>query len=193
MTTIPDGFLLPHEGETSQDADVTDWAALPEALQLRACDEGMPAANLTFQEPTDQRWIGQHGPEYSRSIGLQVFESPDAASAHLAALTALAQDCARTRLGGSPITVAEELPGAWGQGTLWVESYRAEGAETGDDFGLGGTYTLAVRIGNAISVSQGYGEVAPAVDGPDAEVVADLREPLDELAPRLCVFTEAGC
>ena len=122
-----------------------------------------------------------------------MFASADAASSHLGALTLLAQDCARTRLGGSPITVAEDLPGAWGQGVLWVESYRAEGAETGDDFGLGGTYTLVVRIGNAIAVSQGYGEVAPAVDGPDADVVAGLREPLDELAPRLCVFTDAGC
>ena len=116
-------------------------------------------------------------------IALQVFASPDGAAAHLSALTSLAADCQRTQQGGSPITVAQELAGSWGQGTLWVESYRAEGAETGDDFGLGGTYTLVVRIGNAIAVSQGYGEVAPALDGPDAEVVANLRDPLDELRP----------
>ncbi len=36
-TTIPDGFLLPHEGETSQDPDVTDWISA-EAPSLSACD-----------------------------------------------------------------------------------------------------------------------------------------------------------
>ena len=193
-TAVPAGFLLPHEGEQSQDPDVTDWAELPEALSLPACEEGLANIDLPIDTPpTDERWIGQNGPEYSRTIGLQVFASADDAAGNLAALTALAEDCLRLRSGGSPITVAEDLPGSWGQGSLWVESYRAEGAETGDDFGLGGTYTLAVRVGNAIAVSQGYGEVAPAVDGPDAEVVADLRGPLDQLAPRLCVFTAAGC
>ena len=61
------------------------------------------------------------------------------------------------------------------------------------DFSPGATYTLMTRIGSAVAVTQGYGEFAPALDGPDPGVVADLREPLDELAPRLCVFTEAGC
>ena len=189
-TTIPDGFLLPHEGETSKDSDVTDWISAEEPI-LSACDHpGDPRLDVVT---TDNRVIEQSGPEYKRVIGLRVFSSADEAVGWLAAQQEIAASCLGVPRGGRQTTVAQELPGPWGQGGLWVESYLNLDSTDPDDFGNGGLYTLVTRIGSAVAFSQGYGEYAPAVEGPDAEVVANLREPLDELAPRLCVFTEAGC
>ena len=63
-TTIPEGFLLPHEGEPApENSDVTAWTEA-EPVPLRACEEGLPNMDLPVDTPpTDQRWIAQSGPE----------------------------------------------------------------------------------------------------------------------------------
>ena len=136
-TAIPDGFLLPHEGEASDDPDVTDWAELPDATVMWACPEGMATYDLPFAQPTDRRWIGQTGPEYAFSVGLEVFESADVAAAHVNSQQAGGRGLPSIEPGDSPITVAEDLPGPWGQGrsgwratarrtvTVWATSARA--------------------------------------------------------------------
>ncbi len=139
--------------------------------------------------------IGQSGPEYTRVIGLRVFASADEAAGWLAAQQDIAASCLGVPQGGRQTTVAEELPGPWGQGGV-VGRVVPERSTAPTRRRLRPRRDVHARDADRDRPSpscQGYGEYAPAVDGPDAEVVANLREPLDELAPRLCVFTEAGC
>ncbi len=193
-TTIPDGFLLPHEGETAPaGSDNTDWTEVStrEIVLADSCDQSSTVKPDVA--PTDVRVIEQTGPEYAFVIGLQVFSSAQEAATWVSGLRGLEEGCVGVDRGGRQTMVAEDLTGPWGQGALWVESYLNLDSQEPDDFGTGGQYTAMARVGSAVIFAQSYGEYGPALDGPDADVVADLREPLDELAPRLCVFTEAGC
>ncbi len=81
------------------------------------------------------------------------------------------------------------LEGAWDDGFTAVLAYPTDP----DGYGPGGEYWLAVQRGTAVVVSGGDGAWAPGYPTPDPSAVAAYREPLDRLAPELCVFTAGGC
>lgn len=176
-TTLPADLALPAEGQEGWTA--TGWSYQPCGTPLSAAGVG------------DFRRITADGPDGSGHQALLVFTTPDEASAFLAAMRAAAEACAGPGDAGAdvPAVVVGTLEGDWDDSLTVVQSYPA--IEGGYD--TGGDYTLAVRTGTAVTVSGGYAEWPPGYPTPDPGAVAEYRAALDALAPRLCVFTDAGC
>ena len=59
--------------------------------------------------------------------------------------------------------------------------------------GRAGTYTLVTARRSGRRHRAGLRRARARLDQADPDVVAEYRVPLDQLAPRLCLFTEAGC
>lgn len=175
-TTIPAGLRLPGEGQEGYVAQ--GWSYQP-------CGQPVSAAGAS-----DFRRVVSDQPEDSRSQALLVFPSVDAATAYLGTMRAAAEACQGPGDPGTGDAAVQlhALEGDWDASFMVVQSYPGEGG-----YGPGGDYTLAVQRGTAIAVSAGYGEWSPGYPTPDPSAVAAYREPLDRLAPELCVFTADGC
>ncbi|GAB4064818.1 hypothetical protein GCM10028777_12320 [Angustibacter speluncae] len=175
-TAIPADLRLP--GEDAGGYFPQGWAYQP-------CGQPVSASGAS-----DFRRVVSEQPEDTRSQALLVFPSPDAATAYLGTLRAAAEACQGPGDPGTGDAAVQlhPLEGDWDASFMVVLSYPGEGG-----YGPGGEYTLVVQRGTAIAVSAGYGEWAPGYPDPDPSAVAAYREPLDQLAPELCVFTADGC
>lgn len=175
-TTIPADLRLPGEGQEGY---------FPQGWAYQPCGQPVSASGAS-----DFRRVVSEQPEDVRSQALLVFPTPDAATAFLGTMRAAAEACQGP---GDPATgdaavQLHPLEGDWDASFMVVLSYPGEGG-----FGPGGDYTLVAQRGTAVAVSSGYGEWAPGYPDPDPSAVAAYREPLDQLAPELCVFTTDGC
>lgn len=175
-TAIPADLRLPGEGQEGYE---------PQGWVYQPCGQPVSASGAS-----DFRRIVSEQPEDARSQALLVFPTADAAAGYLATMRSAAEACAGPGdpgTGDAAVTV-HPLDGDWDASFLVVLAYPDEGG-----YGPGGEYTLAVQRGTAVAVSAGYGNWAPGYPAPDPSAVAVYREPLDQLAPDLCVFTAEGC
>lgn len=188
-TTIPDDLQV---GPPLSDDGETATRDVPE-LRVDVCPgEGIPGVDAAVE----RRFRLTTGPEFVGGDGLLVFADADAAVAFLAGLREAADRCGRgvpRPEGGTREILQEPLLGAWGEGvTLLLLDVPTPG---GDYQPIIGSHLLAVRTGSAVALRFAGGEnlleVRPA--GPDADIVANERRPLDALAPQLCQWTVAGC
>lgn len=175
-TAIPADLRLPGE-------DAGGY--VPQGWSYQPCGQPVSASGAS-----DFRRVVSEQPEDVRSQTLLVFPSADAATAYLGTLRAAAEACQGPGDPGTGDAAVNlhPLEGDWDASFMVVLAYPGEGG-----YGPGGEYTLVVQRGTAIAVSAGYGEWAPGYPEPDPSAVAAYREPLDQLAPELCVFTADGC
>lgn len=205
ITTIPANVKLPHEGDVSDDGDVSDWEPDPSwrSWRLLPCldQKGYPSD----ADQTDRRSILQTGPEFARAEQLALY--PDATTAAIAIdeMQASLADCAEQlaqpdRYGNTYDyywgTFPAELSGrgfpdddfhAWN----WYRMYNSQGQETGR---LGGEFFTVVREGNAIylMMSGGKNDYSNRIDV-GRTAVAQAREAA-KFMQTLCRFAgPAGC
>lgn len=193
--TIPAGLELPHEGETSENSDFTDWAEgfVPRSWHYSPCDGA--AVSTGEAGASDVRSIEQSGPEYMARETLVVFPEVDGAVRLMQEVRAQAAAC-EPYVGpdGGTWVVQSPLDGAWGEGLVVAKSYVSPESTVDEPvYGLGGEYLLMARTGSAVMISEGYREWQPAVDSPNPGAVEEHRKPLDTMAPHMCVFTVDGC
>lgn len=179
-TEIPADYRLPSEQNDWQWEEVAYWP-------FPACDRGWLGGRPAGASDMRARMLPQLEPNQYEAVA--VYPSADAAVAAMGALREAVDRC-----GSQPDQIIEraELPGPWGDGFV-----RFSGSSTvgGPDPSQARAFqhVYVVRVGNAIGLTYNsyFGEVTSHEATP-ANIAAN-REPIDELAPTLCVFTAAGC
>ena len=156
------------------DADVTDWSTEP---RRRSRSRRATTRRTRGPERRAHRRAarsGRRGPEFS----LRVRPAGVRGRRRRGALGLAHRDIATACIGGRP---TERLDDHGGRGparrrgaraSLWVDGYRAAGRD--DPATFGPRWHLHARDADRDRRRrvQGYGELAPALDGPDPEVVA---------------------
>lgn len=178
--TIPADFPLPAPSGSGAPAVAVD------DLGTGVCGDRVPG----LAAATDRRVVEQTGPESVDRLGLLVFADADAAVAFVDGVWSEAASCAPAEppAPGRAVVTAP-LAGPWGQGLALRLVDVAAGATTQS----AGATLLLTRRGSAVAVRYAAGGSAVPPFTVDPGVVAAVRPPLDELAPRLCLWTVAGC
>ena len=193
VTEIPAGFRLPHEGEPSDDPDITDWIttetlATPWELPL-LCNQEPGELMPTDAARTDFRQVKRTGPELGDTYQLAVYPS----AAEAVAVMGEVRDAVRACPGGeNPFlpagTVRTEMAetGMGGESLSVVSSvWTADGQPA-----IGGGRAAMTRVGNAIFLTTTSGEDTPRLED---ETQATLTQRLADFVPQMCIFTVAGC
>ena len=193
VTEIPAGFQLPHEGEPSDDPDITDWItteplATPWELPL-LCNQEPGELMPTDAARTDFRQVKRTGPELGDTYQLAVYPS----AAEAVAVMGEVRDAVRACPGGeNPFlpagTVRTDMAetGMGGESLSVVSSvWTADGQPA-----IGGGRAAMTRVGNAIFLTATSGEDSPRLED---EPQARLTQRLADFVPQMCVFTVAGC
>lgn len=187
-TTIPDDFSLGATQPTGSDYRVETL----HRLSVGVCTgDALPG----IETATAQTYRRVIGPEHVDILGVAVFADADAAMSFMTGLLAAAAECNRGAPrpeGGSREVVQEPLRGTWASGltTLMIDIPAADLPQR-----VGGSYLFAMRIGSAVALNFDAGEVLfhsrPYTIDPLH--VDEGRLALEDLAPRMCRWTVAGC
>lgn len=183
-TTIPSDFDLPELYPESDLAEASEQP-VPDA-GTGICEESLPGIDAA----TDSRFVERTAPEATDRLGLLVFADADAAVEFMDSAEQEAASCpVQEPSEPGRAVVVEQLDGPWGSGLAM------QLVDVADDPTVqsGQSHLLLARIGSAVAVRYSASSFATPPFGLDAEVVAGLRVPLDELAPRMCVWTADGC
>lgn len=187
-TTIPADFdlgpTLPADGEYS----VTMRRDLPTGICTSYMLPGVEKA-------TAQTYRQVVGPEYANTLGVAVFADADAAMSFMTGLQTAAGECARGVAlygGGVREVVQEPLRGSWASGltTLLIDVPDGEEPKR-----VTGSYLFAMRVGSAVALRYEVGEILLHTRpyAIESRYVDGGRDALEGLAPRMCLWTVAGC
>lgn len=185
-TEIPPGFTLPHEGEQSDDVDVTDWETvegLSTAWDMKVCDVSLYAGD---ESRTDFRKVSRSGPEFYDSHSLAVYGDAEVAVGVMAAMRTAIAGCIDQPVGESFLSWDLRAVDVGGEAFVAVSTVR----DAAGNPQFGGSHFAAVRLGTAVYLINAAGESFPSVD----DGVSDaLVQSLEDFVPKMCVFTVAGC
>lgn len=144
---IPDGLLLPNEGEpSSAPGETTDWATDDATDRDWLLDPCTPTAYPTDRQRADFRTVSQLGPEYFGVRQLGVYRSPEVAAEVVAGFRRVLAAC---REGG-----------AWRWTTRDDPTLGAEGLLISATSGMPDGARIAVtRVGAMVFLAYRYGEL----------------------------------
>lgn len=186
-TEIPAGFTLPHEGETSDDPEFSDWETtedLKAPWPWSVCGVDRYDGDAAR---TDHRQVARSGPETTEANVLAVWGDAEQAVDLMAQLRTAIQACVDD-VGESGFVTTWELR----ELDVGGESFIAVSTST-DPTGepaSGGDQVGVVRVGTAVYATYVFADGRPAVDD---QLAAEMEAELADMASVMCVFTVAGC
>lgn len=180
-TEIPDDFTLPDElaygMETAEEVLTADWPA-------NVC------GNVSYRGDTgrtDFRSVSASGLESDYTNALAVYGLAETAVEVVADMRIGVESCLNHEL-PSGFTESWEIRPMGIGGESFIAASTMTTPE--GDSASGGQLFAVTRVGNAIYVTYQFADGRPSVDNNQA---AEVEAALADFAPRMCVFTVAGC
>ncbi len=189
LATIPADLTLPHEDDLA-------WQGVN--LTVDDCAEEVPRRPDSLRTASDVRTVQLSSSAGSRSESLVVATDQNAAATVVSEIAALLTTCATPADDGFPVPTyttgsVTEPPGQ--NSTEWTRTALVANTFPQPDGPDRAQYVLLAQSERAVIVGVISGEnaIAPKDGVLDPATVADLQSFADEMAPKLCPFTAAGC